>query len=122
MCTHVATLARAHTQFTYTIAGAILAYMQRADSSKQKRFSAGSTNAQQRTNLRRSSIVKTEQELARRAAGPVDVGMTICITDVESSKAITYKSDGSRFAGSKHTVKMVAVRRYFLYDHPGNYT
>lgn len=69
-----------------------------------------------RTNLHRSSLVKTEQELARRAAGPVDVGMTITIHDVESGKAVAYKSDGGRFTQSQYTVKMIAVRYLTLLD------
>ena len=54
--------------------------------------------------------MKTAEELARREKGPVDVGMTICITDVDSGKAVAYKGDGERFLGSKYTVKMVTVR------------
>ena len=75
--------------------------------------SGSAGNSAQKANLRRSSVVKTAEELARRDRGPVDVGVTICITDVESGKAVAYKGDGERFLGSKFTVKMVAVR--FLY-------
>ena len=44
------------------------------------------------------------------------VGMTITIHDVESGKAVAYKSDGGRFTQSQYTVKMIAVRYLTLLD------
>jgi hypothetical protein len=69
--------------------------------------------------LKRSSMVKAQQEMSKRAEGPMDVGVTVTIVDDITGEGVTYKNDGTRFAVSKFTLKMVQVwHRHASPQHP----
>lgn len=55
---------------------------------------------------------KTQQEISRRAAEYItECLLTISLHDKTANKPVVYKTDGTRFAQSEHTVKLQEVRR-----------
>lgn len=78
--------------------------------SRASQLSQDSAKRAAASGLRRSSVVKAQQEMSRRAEGPVDVGVTLTIVDESTGTGVPYKNDGARFPTSKYTLKLVQVR------------
>lgn len=62
--------------------------------------------------LERTSIYRANQELARRAAHPLQCSITLSFKDVKTGEGIHYKFDGQRFKHSDASVKFVSGTTY----------
>ena len=57
--------------------------------------------------------VKTQQEISRRAAEYItECTLTLSLHDKASGKPVVYKTDGTRFAQSEHTLKLQEARTF----------
>jgi hypothetical protein len=80
---------------------------------RASQISEGNRSAAGGGGLHRSSVIRAKQELDKRNEPVTSVTVTIEVIDEDKSKGVVYKNDGSRFAHSHYTLKLIQVH-FFL--------